>query len=338
MLPAPAFLDGVRRAARARALLVGLFTVTLLVALPLSLALRAMIAGDLGPSAAAITAAEGANHDWWQEFSARAGGLGTTFVPTIIGFGAVLQNLSALLDNEPLATTIAGATAAWLVLWSFLSGGILDRLARDRPTRAAGFFAACGLHFWRLLRLGVLAWAVYYLLFGFLHQTLLVDLYESATRDVNVERTAFLIRLGGYAVFGSLLIAVNLLVDYARIRIVVEDRRSALGALVAATRFVLRNFWSVILLYLLNAAAFLALIALYALVAPGAGTGLVLMLVIGQGYILARHFLKLVGYASGISLFQRRLAHVGYTAAPAAAWPESPAVEAIVNPGPPVSA
>jgi hypothetical protein len=189
-----------------------------------------------------------------------------------------------------------------------------------------------------LLRLGVLAWAVYYLLFGFLHETLLVDLYESATRDVNVERTAFLIRLGGYAVFGSLLIAVNLLVDYARIRIVVEDRRSALGALVAATRFVLRNFWSVILLYLLNAAAFLALIALYALVAPGAGTGLVLMLVIGQGYILARHFLKLVGYASGISLFQRRLAHVGYTAAPAAAWPESPAVEAIVNPGPPVSA
>jgi len=48
----------------------------------------------------------------------------------------------ALVDNLPLATTIAGATAAWLVVWSFLSGGVLDRYARQRPTRAAGFFAA----------------------------------------------------------------------------------------------------------------------------------------------------------------------------------------------------
>ena len=61
----------------------------------------------------------------------------TTFVPTIVGFGAVLDNLSGLLDNQPLATTIAGVTSAWLVLWSFLSGGIIDRYARARPTRVA---------------------------------------------------------------------------------------------------------------------------------------------------------------------------------------------------------
>src|SRR5205085_4043446 len=43
----------------------------------------------------------------------------------------------------------------WLIVWSFLGGGILDRYARGRPTRARGFFAACGAHFPAMLRLGI---------------------------------------------------------------------------------------------------------------------------------------------------------------------------------------
>ena len=43
----------------------------------------------------------GTNYEWWREFSAQATGLGTTFVPSITGFGAVLDNLSGLLDRTP---------------------------------------------------------------------------------------------------------------------------------------------------------------------------------------------------------------------------------------------
>ena len=110
---------------------------TLLVSLPLSFALGGMIEEHLGRSLAADAAAAGTDYDWWQEFSAQATGLGTTFVPSIVGFGAVLDNLDSLLDNQRLAVTIAGATCAWLVIWSFLSGGVIDRLARARPTRSA---------------------------------------------------------------------------------------------------------------------------------------------------------------------------------------------------------
>ena len=112
--------------------------------------------------------AAGVNYDWWQEFSAQAAGLGDDVrARRIIGFGAVLDNLQrAARQRRRSRRTIAGATAAWLVIWSFLSGGILDRFARERPTRTAGFFAACGTHFWRFLRLGVLGWLVYAFLFG----------------------------------------------------------------------------------------------------------------------------------------------------------------------------
>ena len=131
--PAAAFRDGLRRVNGAPVLVCGMFAITLLVSLPLSTALGGMIQEHLGRSLAADAAAAGADYDWWQEFSAQATGLGKTFAPTIVGFGAVLDNLESLLDNRRLAVTIAGATCAWLVIWSFLSGGVIDRLARARP-------------------------------------------------------------------------------------------------------------------------------------------------------------------------------------------------------------
>lgn len=326
-----------RRVNGAPALLAGMCAVTLLVALPLSLALRGMLESYFGRSLAADSAASGANYQWWQEFLSQAGGLGATFGPTVIGFGAVLENLSALLDNAPMASTVLGATAAWMLIWTFLSGGLLDRLARDRRTRSHGFFAACGVHFWRFLRLGLFAWLVYALLFGWVHGWIFDDAYPALTADTTSERTAFLIRLAGYALFGAMLIFFNLVFDYARIRIVVEDRRSAVGAVAAGARFVGRHAAGVGAVYLLNALGFVLVVALYGLLSPGApGAGLAMwgVLLLGQAFIVVRHYLKLLFYASETAFFQSQLAHAAYTAAPPVVWPDSPSAEAIINADP----
>ncbi len=338
MPPLSAFRAGIGLVNRSPLLLIGMFLVTLLIALPLSLALRGMLSAHLGRSLAADAAAASANYEWWQEFSTSASGLGTTFAPTIIGFGAVLDNLGGLMDNRPLATTIAGATIAWMIVWSFLSGGILDRYARNRPTRTAGFFAACGTHFWRFLRLAVVGWLVYALLFSVLHGWIFDVGYARLTRDVTVERQAFAIRAAGYLLFGSALVLCSMVFDFARVRIVVEDRRSAIGALVASLRFVRRNFSSVVVLYVLNGAVFAILLAAYAIVGqrgPRSGWQMWAVLLAGELYILARHYVKLVFYASETALFQSALAHAEYTAAPALVWPDSPAVEAVINAEPP---
>jgi hypothetical protein len=309
-----------------------MFALTLLIALPLSVVVRGMIEAHLNDSLAAETLAREANLDWWQEFSAQATGLGTTFVPSIVGFGAVLGNVAGLLDNLPMAATVSGATIAWMAVWSFLSGGVLDRYARRRPTRSAGFFAACGTHFWRFLRLGALAWLIYGVLYLIVHAYLFETFYPWITRDVTVERTAFAIRAACYIFFGTLLVACNVVFDYARIRTVVEDRHSAIGSLVAAVRFVRRHpaAWR---LYGLNACAFLGLALLYALLSPGvpSGSAFWVAFVLGQVYILGRHYVKLLFYASQIAFFQSALAHASYTAAPAVVWPESPAAESIGN-------
>ncbi len=332
-----AFKDGWRRVAGAPMLLVGVWVLTLLLAVPLALTLRAMIAASLGDSLAAETAASGVNMGWWDEFQHDATGIGTTFTPTIIGFAAVLDNISRLLDARPRLLPVIGIAAAYLLVWTFLAGGIIDRLARQRPVRAYGFFGASGVFFFRLLRLGIASGVIYAVLFWWVHGWLFDDWLDAATRDVSVERVAFAWRVLMYAIFGALLLTTNIVFDYARIRTIVEDRRSAIGAILAAARFLRRNAGAAAGLYLIDAVVFLLVIAVYALVAPGAGgVGLSMWvgLAISQIYIIARLAVKLQFLASQTALFQARLAHAGYAAAPQPTWPESAAAEAVMRDGP----
>ena len=183
-----------RRVRSAPALLAGVWLMTLLVSLPMAAAMRGMLAQHLGRSLAADTAASGVNYDWMQEFADQAAGLGVTFRPTIIGFGAVLDNFSAFFHDVQRPVVIVGVASVYVLLWIFAAGGILDRYARDRPTHATGFFSAAGVFFFRFLRLGVLQWLVYGAVFRSLHPLLFDRLYPRLIHDVNVERTAFFVR------------------------------------------------------------------------------------------------------------------------------------------------
>ena len=332
MSPLAAWIDGARRVNRAPAILIGVWALTLLVSLPLALTLRGMLAQHLGASLAADTAATGVNYDWMQEFSEQASGLGTTFKPTIIGFGAVLDNASAFLDNTPRPIAIVGAIAVYLVLWIFVAGGIIDRYARNRATRAFGFFAGAGEFFFRFLRLAVVQGMVYAALFGTLHPWLFDTLYPRLTRDMTVERTAFAVRAGLYLVFGAAVAAGTMIFDYAKVRAVVEDRRSMLGAIGAVVAFIRCNAGAAVTLFLLNFAVFVTTLGLYALVAPGAGRSGFMMwlgIAVGQSYVLARLWIKLTFWASETAMFQGRLGHAGYVARAQPQWPDSPAADAI---------
>jgi len=312
-----ALREGMRRVNRAPAILACVWGVTLLTALPFSMIMRDALKTHLGSSLAADQASRGVNYQWWTEFSAQAGPLGRTFDTTIIGFSAVLDNLSTLLDAELRTPPILWLGAGYLLLWLFLGGGILDRYARARPTRADEFFAACGVYFLRFLRLAPIIGLTYYVLFASLHPLLLGSVYRELTRDLATERAAFGWRFVLYLVFGVILVLVNVVFDYAKVRAVVEDRRSMTGALAGSLRFIRRNFVGVAALYAMNGALLLTVLALYALLAPGAassGAGVWLGFALSQLYLLARLWVRLVFFASETSLFQGRLAHAGYIA------------------------
>ena len=325
------FVEGWRRVIAAPALAASLLVVTLLVALPLGRALGGMIETNLGNSVTAHKAAWNWDAAWAAEFAAQAQGLGKTFTHEIIGFGGTLKILSGLADNQPLNTTLVGAVMAFSVLWLFLTGGILDRLARGRAVRAAGFFAACGGYFGRLLRLAVVMWATYWALFKWLHPFLFTRVYDHYTRDMTSERDGLILRVALYLVFGLVLFIANLIFDYAKVRMVIEDRRSVISALGASMRFLRRRPFRAFGLYMLNAVAFLMLLRLWLEAAPQAWDSVGWAFLITQMYLLVRIWLRLAFVASEVVFFQGELAHAGYTARPPYVWPNSAAAEAIEN-------
>lgn len=340
------FRAGFWRVAHAPAVAVGVFVLNLLIALPLAYVLRDSMAGFFGSSQRAEEAVREMNTDWWGEYhDTRRDDLGATFTPAVIGFAAVLRNASDLLDAEAPDARLVGVIAAWLLLWTFLAGGVITRYALagdtagrgavDAALHAKGFFGACGHHLFRLLRLGSIVGLAYVVLFRYVHPLLFDTLGERLTRDLSVERTAFAIRLSLYLIFALLLGAVHLFADAARVRAVVEDRRSVIGAAIAGGRLIAGSWRPIVGLYALTCVALVVLWLLYALVAPGGRGGGVwvwLALLTGQLYLFGRLWLKLQLLASLVALYQAELGRMAERgvetdsdASPV--WPESPAAD-----------
>jgi hypothetical protein len=330
MSPVAVLRDGIGRVNRAPVVIACVFLVTLLTALPFSIMMRDALRAHLGNSMVAAQVAQGVNVQWWSEFVAQTGRLGETFQPSIIGFAAVLDNLSAFAEGEVRTSPLVWLGACYLLLWLFLTGGVLDRYARARPTRSHEFFTACGVYFARFLRLAPFIALAYYVLFAVVHPMLFDNLFAQLTRDITVERTAVFMRLALYGIFGMLVALVSIVFDYAKVRAVVEDRRSMIGAIAAGARFVRRHALAVVALYFLTGCLFVALLLLYAVAAPGAGStgaGVWLGIAISQLYVLGRLWIRLVFFASETALFQGRLAHAGYVASAPIARREPPIVE-----------
>jgi len=326
-----AFLEGWRRVWLAPALTAGALAMTFLLALPLGLVMRDGIETHLGRSLQADEAATDWNAGWAAEFAAQAQGVGRTFTYQFLGFGGTLAIIDALADRTPLDRALAGAAAVSIAAWVFLSGGLLDRLARGRPVRTAHFFSACGVYFFRFIRLAAVVGGAYWALFRWLHPFLFGTVYHRFTRDMTSERDGIVLRAMLYAAFALAIAFVNLVADFAKVRAVVEDRRSMLGALGASLRFIRRRPLRASGLYLLNAAAFLVILRLWMSVAPSAAAPTWLALLLSQLYLLCRVWAKLAFMASEVVFFQGELAHAQYTASPPLVWPESPAAEAIDN-------
>jgi hypothetical protein len=312
-----AFADGWGRVLRAPAILLGVLALTWVLAY----------------STVAVRDYDALEHGGFGErVRGPATGFYPTYTPTLLGTERFIRDVRGYLRDRRLTVDVAAASATTLFVWTFLLGGILDRYARRRPIRTQAFFGASGVFFFRFLRLGVVAALGYVVLFGVVHPLLFPPDYPWVAEGSQAGQASPLLT-PVYAVFLMFATFWSAVVDYARIRAVVEDRRSMLGAILAAWRFVTAHPLKTFGLYLLNAALFGALLWA-SLVAMRGGVALDPGAPVIAFFFVGRVVLKLVFFASQTALFQRSLAHVEYTAAPELLWPESPAAEAIINAAP----
>jgi hypothetical protein len=324
-----AVVEGWRRALAAPVVVVGVMGMTAALALPLAVLVGREVEQQLGSSATADRLVHGWDVEWAGEFSDRATALGHTLTHEIVGFGATLDTLSRIVDRNPPDVSLFLPIGIYLMLWLWLSGGILDRLARGRPVGTAAFFGASAVFFVRFVRLWCWLGPLYLGLYFGLQPLLFEHLYGWAIRDMTNEARAMVLRGSLYAIFLLALMMVSLLADFAKVRMVVEDRRSALAALAAAARFIRRRFWRVSWLYALNILVHLVLARIWLQTTPGGSQAVWVALLASQVYLVFRVWARLGFMASEIAFFQGELAHAQYAALPEVAWPDSPSVEAL---------
>lgn len=275
-----------------------LWLMGLLFALPAAVFIEEAVHEFIGSSLAHETLRGPMDLAWLQEFLDEAGGMSSTVEPSRLSPAAVLDNLELWFSGDLFTENLGLAALGILfgLFWTLMSGGVLAHLTGPEDHRGlAPFLAASSRYFFRFFRLVVAAGLAYYGIYRF--STWLFPSIERATRDVTVEGTVLAYNLVGAAFVLLLLVLVKVIVDYAKIGTVIEERRSMSLAAVRAVQLVVTHPVRTLGVYFSMGLLGLLLTAVYFFLVPDvAGSGLgpvVLALVIGQVYLLLRWTLRI---------------------------------------------
>lgn len=279
MTPAAAVKQGLKVAGRIRPAVWVLFLVNLgLAALATVPVYRGMLRFT-GHSLMSQTLAHGFSSDWLADFAFNNPGV-------LARYGTML--LWAGLLSIPLNTAFAG--------------GVLACFREPEKKFALGdFFRHTGHYFWRLIRLMIIGLVCYWIVFRLFNQSL-GNLIEKRTRDWLDDRPVFWIRLALDIVVVALLVFVNLVMDYARVKLIAEEGSSAIQACLASLGFCLGRLRKAFTVYALPSLAGYGVLVIYLLL-----SGLIAWFPKGQifGQTQEKLLLALLFIGQQIAMFGR---------------------------------
>ena len=204
-----------------------------------------------------------------------------------------------------------------LALNSILAGGVLTRFkAPDLKYSLGDFFRHTGRYAWRLLRLLVIGLICYWIVFKLLNEKLgqWVDQWTDNWAD---DRAVFGARLAISLLVVLGLGFVNLVMDYARVRLVLEEGTGAIQAFLASLGFSLGRLKAAIGVYIVPSSLGLALLGVYRLLFPWGFTNATIaagshvhvplalagLLVVQQLVMFGRYWFRVATWASEWALY-----------------------------------
>lgn len=267
-------------------LVLTLYLVNFLLAFPAFYLSYSVLQSAFGSSLAGESLLQGFDYTVWRDL-ARAHG---------ISFAAVFQ------CAVPLA--VLGIAAQ-----TFLSGGVLDLLAREKRFSPATFFQACGLYLGRFLRIWVLT-AIMVFAAALLFLAVLGAALAIADARPDSDR-AGAVGIGlSVVILVLILLPVLMASDYARVDTVVEGRRSSWKAFGRGFLFLVHNPGSTLGLHLLlllllafSGACYLLLEGLTEIDRPFA---ILLLALLQQLFMVARAAIRVAFSAGEVALYEER--------------------------------
>jgi hypothetical protein len=252
------------------------------------------------------------DYDWYTLFTDRVTGFASSFTPWVLGMGPFARHLERLLDGDLIGLPggIVSLGALYVLLNSFLLAAAVGSLALDpKGTSFREFFRNGGMFFGRFLRLAVLAILAFWLVGSWIVEPL-SDLGEKLTNAAVTDRGAFYWNLTRYGIVLVIFLFLNMLFDYARIKIALEDRTSALVAFLSALKFCTTHFLISFGFYLLIVTLGLVWVVLYTgmewLLPQQGWLTILLAAFVQQLYMVGRLTVKLLFYSGQMQLYLNR--------------------------------
>jgi len=151
---------------------------------------------------------------------------------------------------------------------SVLAGGVLSRFREPQVSEpASSFFRDAGRFAWRMVRLMIVGLVCYWIVFRVLGKGL-GGFLDHRMRDWLDDRPVFWVRLAWGLLVAVGLGFVNVAMDYARVKLVMEDGSSAIQAFLASLGFVLGRLRRTITVWAIPSLCGVALLGVYRLLIP----------------------------------------------------------------------
>jgi hypothetical protein len=304
------FFHGFKNTGKAARMVVLLLVVNFAFSLIFAIPMYHSLQDSFGQSMVSERMAEGFDYLWWEEFRDQAEGLEQTFTPSIIGKGAILNNLEGLIQlrvfDLPPIVLIFGFI--YIILHTFLAGGILYIFQKqDRRFSLKNFFKGAGAYFFRFFLLMLISW-LFFLLIGQVVKGGLDSILNNVRETAFSEITPFYLGLAFAAVVLFLFLFIQMVFDYGRIKIVLEERRDVLTAAAGAFGFVFRHLGSTLglfyLLFLVQVAFSLFYILIQGLIPQSSFPGVLAAFLFQQIFIFGLIWIRCWLYSSQMELYR----------------------------------
>lgn len=304
------FIKGLTNTLKAARMILLLLIINLAFSLILALPMYHSLKDSFGDSLVGERMAEGFDYLWWEEFRDEAEGLEKTFTPSIIGKGAILNNLEGLIMMRifDLPSIILIMGLLYIILHTFLSGGILSIFNSKGGKFSIGdFFQGAGSHFFRFFLLMLLSW-LFFILLPFVSFGILGTVLENVRENAFSEITPFYLGLVFNLVVLVLLLFIQMVFDYGRIKIVLEESRNVMKSALGAFRFVFRHLGSTLglfsLLFLVQVAVTFVYISLQGFIPQSYFWGVLIAFLFQQAFIFSLIWVRCWLYSAQMELYK----------------------------------
>lgn len=224
MTTCKAVSSGLRATWRAKWMVLIFFACNLLLAAAVAAPMHSAIADHLGNSAVGEQLVRGFDSSWLTEFQVANATFMKSFSIAMV-YGAIL----------------------FLALSAVMSAGAFEVFARGEGAGLHAFGRGLGKYFLRFARIVMVASIFYFVVFWAF--AMLEGGLNRAFENSAVERAHFYLNWVRWALFLFCVFVVNIVVDYAKADIVIDEHGSALAALGHAAGFVVSHFGRVFAIY-----------------------------------------------------------------------------------------